>query len=648
MFPVNGLSRTYCILEGPLELHFHFAHTRRTHIVTGQSSYLTTLTEKPVTDSKLALETALSRSFKSNDTGLAYSQRRSITRRVPSMGYMMGNELKEGRIPELSLAGTMIRPGKLVVIRRGPKFKVELPDSTVRGCRLYATSGKFPVRKFTNARDFGSPIASFEVDQSPWENLEGGHFLASKITFRLTLSRMEIKHTPSLAGDFAAFVGPRWDVTDNSYRLPYFRRNSATEFIDPVSGAHEGRSESFRPDVVSYETGFCLHGGERLLLETTLVVGGRPLESFKIYKMAPGPDLKPMQVLEGTIDGCGVVHKPEPKMCHGLRAQFMDQLDEVNAELRKLWMQKVKAKRPGPKSESVPSTLLAFSNSYPHITMQARPEPPVPEQPKSTDLKHAAASDDPQYPKPVEASESTPPTTNPRFPIFGFPPLMTEYTHGGRSYLTVSPELPSTLPPSYPTPLTALPMDEIPEKITSGAPRSSRPGSYSSSLTSVPRSMSNNPIGCIPSVVHSGRGRKGRPTKHEDSTDNDSDPSLAHTRAAPRAPRHQEARRPRIGSERRRRGELRASYHRLKDTAPTHGLSPRSHQRPPSKIALLDHATACIDSLEKSRQQLLAKIREVEEEADRLRHKKVLKGYIFPCTIQSDKGMYWLTPTPTV
>jgi hypothetical protein len=82
--------------------------------------------------------------------------------------------------------------------------------------------------------------------------------------------------------------------------------------------------------------------------------------------------------------------------------------------------------------------------------------------------------------------------------------------------------------------------------------------------------------------------------------------------------RLQEIRRPRTGPEQRRRDKLRSSYHRLKNAVPTHGLSLASHPRP-RKIALLDCAATRINSLEKSRQQLLAKIREVEEEAARLR-----------------------------
>jgi len=162
-------------------------------------------------------------------------------------------------------------------------------------------------------------------------------------------------------------------------------------------------------------------------------------------------------------------------------------------------------------------------------------------------------------------------------------------------------------------------MSEIPERMTSGAPRSSRSRSHSSNLASVPRSMRYISFGGVPSVAHSGRRRSRRPTKLENSTNNDGGSSPAHNRAASRALRRlQQIRRPQTGPEQRRRDDLRASYHRLKTAVPTHGLSLVSHPRP-SKIALLDRAATRINSLETSRQQLLAKIREVEEEAARLR-----------------------------
>jgi hypothetical protein len=73
-----------------------------------------------------------------------------------------------------------------------------------------------------------------------------------------------------------------------------------------------------------------------------------------------------------------------------------------------------------------------------------------------------------------------------------------------------------------------------------------------------------------------------------------------------------------IGPEQRRRDKLTASYHRLKNAVPSQGLCRVSRPRP-SKMALLECATDRINSLEKSRQQLIAKILKVEEEAARLR-----------------------------
>jgi len=129
--------------------------------------------------------------------------------------------------------------------------------------------------------------------------------------------------------------------------------------------------------------------------------------------------------------------------------------------------------------------------------------------------------------------------------------------------------------------------------------------------------MRYTPFSGVPS--YSGHGRKGRPTKHKNSTNITGGSGPVQNRAAFRALRRcQDIRRLHVGPEQRRRDELRASYHRLKNAVPTHGIGLVSHPRP-TKIALLDRAATRINSLETSQQQLLAKIREVEEEATRLR-----------------------------
>ena len=60
--------------------------------------------------------------------------------------------------------------------------------------------------------------------------------------------------------DFLWF-GPRWDVASNTFRLPYFHRNSASEFLDCLYEDGLGHSDNFLPGGVSYEGGHTPHSG---------------------------------------------------------------------------------------------------------------------------------------------------------------------------------------------------------------------------------------------------------------------------------------------------------------------------------------------------------------------------------------------------
>jgi homogentisate 1,2-dioxygenase len=60
--------------------------------------------------------------------------------------------------------------------------------------------------------------------------------------------------------DFLWF-GPRWDVASNTFRPPYYHRNSASEFLACIYGAGLGRSDDFQPGGGSYEGGHTPHGG---------------------------------------------------------------------------------------------------------------------------------------------------------------------------------------------------------------------------------------------------------------------------------------------------------------------------------------------------------------------------------------------------
>jgi len=298
---------------------------------------------------------------------------------------------QQGRLDiQTEFGRMMVRPGELTVIQRGMKFKVELPDGPVRGYiqEIFGSQFDLPdlgplgTHGLADARDFESPIASFDVDQSPWEVIYklGGRLFSCKqdhtpfdvvawhgnyVPYKYALEKfvnvgsISKEHIdPSIFCVLTAksktphhslvdllIFSPRWDVSDHTFRPPFYHRNSSTEFMGLLYGVYGGRSDGFQPGGASYETGFCPHG-----------------VSYEDFKQASEADLKPMRVHEGTIafmfesslmlpltdyaiKRSGVLHEHEPQMWDGLGAQFMDHLGEVNAELRKAGRQEIHAKK---------------------------------------------------------------------------------------------------------------------------------------------------------------------------------------------------------------------------------------------------------------------------------------------------------------
>ncbi|PFH48462.1 hypothetical protein AMATHDRAFT_65365 [Amanita thiersii Skay4041] len=272
----------------------------------------------------------------------------------------------------------MVRAGELCVIQRGMKFKVVLPDGPSRGYiqeifgSHYALPDLGPLggHGLANARDFETPVASFEIDQNPWELIYRvcgqlhassqehtpfdvvawiGNYVPYKYAMEkfVNVGSISKDHIdPSIfcvltakskapgvpLADFLIF-SPRWDVASNTYRPPYYHRNSATEFMGLIYGNYGGRSDSFQPGGASYETGFCPHG-----------------VSYDEFKKATESDLQPMRIHEGTLafmfessmmftitdwamNKSGKLHEHEPKMWDNLKAQFLNHIDDINVEL---------------------------------------------------------------------------------------------------------------------------------------------------------------------------------------------------------------------------------------------------------------------------------------------------------------------------
>ncbi|KAI0059248.1 homogentisate 1,2-dioxygenase [Artomyces pyxidatus] len=315
---------------------------------------------------------------------------------------------QQGRLDiQTEFGKLMVRPGELVVLQRGIRYKISLPDGPSRGYiqEIFGSQFELPelgplgTHGLANASDFESPVASFDIDQSPWEIVYksvsvfdlGLHLTYGGVRVCGKLFVCKQEHTPfdvvAWTGNYVPYkyalekfvnVGsiskdhidpsifcvltaksktpnhavaellifsPRWDVASNTFRPPYYHRNSATEFMGLIYGVYGGRSDGFEPGAASYETGFCPHG-----------------VSYDEFKKATEAELGPMRIHEGTMafmlesslmlpltdyamKRSGKLHEHEPKMWDDLKAQFLGHLDEVNADLRAAGIPEVQPKK---------------------------------------------------------------------------------------------------------------------------------------------------------------------------------------------------------------------------------------------------------------------------------------------------------------
>jgi homogentisate 1,2-dioxygenase len=196
-------------------------------------------------------------------------------------------------------------PGEIVVIPRGLRFGVELPDGPSRGymCENYGSLFRLPElgplgsNGLANPRDFLSPVAAYEdigdpcllvskfqgnlwaaeMDHSPL-NVVAWH--GNLTPYKYELARFMVIGTVSfdhpdpsiyavltapsdLAGtanvDFVIFP-PRWLVAEDTFRPPWFHRNTMTEFMGLIHGAYDAKAEGFVPGGASLHNCMSAHG----------------------------------------------------------------------------------------------------------------------------------------------------------------------------------------------------------------------------------------------------------------------------------------------------------------------------------------------------------------------------------------------------
>ncbi|KAF7559492.1 hypothetical protein G7046_g4651 [Stylonectria norvegica] len=278
---------------------------------------------------------------------------------------------------QTELGWMMVRPGELAVIQAGIRFRVVLPDGPVRGYiqEIFGAHYDLPElgpvgsNGMALPQDFESPVASFDVDNSPWE-----------ITYKLagTLHSCRQKHTPfdvvawhgnlvpykyaiekfvNMANvekdqadptiycvltakskipdvsltDFLVFT-PKWLTTTDTFRPPYYHRNMSTEIMGLIYGKYGGSSHVLEPGGLSYEASYMPHG-----------------ETYETWEHATTRELKPERICEDTIAfmfhisvpmfltkwalEAKSLHESPPDQWDALKAPFLDHLEKVNNDL---------------------------------------------------------------------------------------------------------------------------------------------------------------------------------------------------------------------------------------------------------------------------------------------------------------------------
>ena len=207
-------------------------------------------------------------------------------------------------------------PQEIVVIPRGVRFRLELPDGPVRGyvCENFGANFRLPDRGpigangLANSRDFLTPVAAYE-------DIDGEHALVSKFMGHLWSARMDhspldvvawhgnyapykydlrrfnamgsisydhpdpsiflVLHSASdTAGvsniDFVIFP-PRILAMQDTFRPPWFHRNIASEFMGLVHGAYDAKADGFSPGGSSLHNSMSGHGPDAETFEKASV-----------------------------------------------------------------------------------------------------------------------------------------------------------------------------------------------------------------------------------------------------------------------------------------------------------------------------------------------------------------------------------------
>jgi homogentisate 1,2-dioxygenase len=198
-----------------------------------------------------------------------------------------------------------IAPGEIALLPRGVAFKVDLVSDSARGyvCENYGAHFRLPElgpigsNGLANARDFLTPTAAYNKDNQAYELIKkyGGSLWSTQLQQSpfnvvawhgnltpykyntadfMTIGSISYDHpdpsiftvltSPSDAAgvancDFVIFP-PRWLVSENTFRPPWYHRNVMSEFMGLVHGQYDAKEEGFVPGGASLHNSMVPHG----------------------------------------------------------------------------------------------------------------------------------------------------------------------------------------------------------------------------------------------------------------------------------------------------------------------------------------------------------------------------------------------------
>ena len=213
---------------------------------------------------------------------------------------------EQGALTLLTELGRIeVGPGEVALIPRGVRFRVTLPDGEARGYVAENHGAPFrlpdlgPIGSngLANPRDFETPVAWFEDVEGEYQLVQKflGSFWSTDLgrspldvvawhgnyaPWKYDLSRFNtigsisfdhpdpsiftVLTSPSdLPGtanvDFVIFP-PRWMVAENTFRPPWFHRNTMSECMGLITGQYDAKAEGFRPGALSLHNQMSGHG----------------------------------------------------------------------------------------------------------------------------------------------------------------------------------------------------------------------------------------------------------------------------------------------------------------------------------------------------------------------------------------------------